>query len=195
MRIGLFFGSYNPIHIGHLIIADHLALHGGLDKVWLVVSPHNPHKKLTDLAHEHDRFEMVRQAVYGNSRLEASDVEFRLPKPSDPIDTLAYLTSKRPQDKFVLIMGEDNLLSFHKWKNYKAILDYYEVIVYPRTSQSAGIAPIELPIQHANIKLVSAPLLNISASYVRERIKAGQPITYLVPEAVENYITGKKLYF
>lgn len=191
MRIGLFFGSFNPIHIGHLIIADHLTLCGGLDKVWLVVSPHNPHKKLTDLAHEHDRFEMVRQAIYGNPRLEASDVEFRLLKPSYTADTLAYLSSKRPGDKFVLIMGEDNLLTFHKWKNYQAILEYYEIIVYPR----GGGDKSELPVQYPNVSIVNAPVLNISASLIRERIKAEKPVTYLVPEAVEAYIQAKKMYF
>lgn len=191
MRIGLFFGSFNPIHIGHLIIADHLALYGGLDKVWLVVSPHNPHKKLTDLAHEHDRFEMVRQAIYGNPRLEASDVEFRLSKPSYTIDTLVHLTAKRPHDEFVLIMGEDNLTTFHKWKNYEAILQYYDIIVYPR----AGELQCELPAEYSRVQVVKAPVLNVSASMIRERIKAGKPVSYLVSEPVETYIESKKIYF
>jgi nicotinate-nucleotide adenylyltransferase len=195
MRIGLFFGSFNPIHIGHLIIADHLALHGGLDKVWLVVSPHNPHKKRTDLAHEHDRYEMVRQAIYGNPRLEASDVEFRLPKPSYTVETLAYLASKRPGDKFVLIIGEDNLLTFHKWKNYQAILDYYDIIVYPRLGGGTATEQSDLPARYPNITVVNAPVLNISASLIRDRIKAEKPITYLVPEPVETYIQSKMIYF
>ena len=192
MHIGLFFGSFNPIHVGHLIVADHMALSGRFDKVWLVVSPQNPLKPAKGLAPEFDRFDMARQAVFDNERIEAVDIEFGLPKPSYTSVTLSYLTERYPQHTFSLIVGQDNLANFARWKNYQAILAAHELIVYPRPG-SLGQTPPGLA-GHPKIHLMDAPLMDISATYIRSRIKAGKPIRYLVPPEVEVYIETRKLY-
>ncbi len=189
MKIGLFFGSFNPIHVGHLILANTMATHADLAEVWLVVSPQNPFKKQHTLLHEFDRYEMVEKAIFDNARLRACDVEFHLPKPSYTIDTLTYLQEKHPQKEFVLIMGSDNLQGFAQWKNHDKILEYYSVYVYPRPE--AGESPFH---QHPKVKLIEAPLLDISATYVRKCIQQGKSIRYLVPEAVEELIRRKGFY-
>jgi nicotinate-nucleotide adenylyltransferase len=189
MKIGLFFGSFNPIHHGHLIIANTMAHYTDLQQVWLVVSPHNPHKRQESLLHEHDRLDMVEKAVAGNNRLKASDIEFHLPRPSYTIDTLTYLQEKYPQHEFALIMGGDNLTHFKKWKNYEQILTYYQILIYPRPYVQAT----ELDT-HPNITFVTAPLMDISATFIREAIRQNKPIKYLVPESVEEYIFRKKFY-
>jgi nicotinate-nucleotide adenylyltransferase len=189
MKIGLFFGSFNPIHIGHLIIANTMAENTDLQEVWLVVSPQNPFKKNAGLLHEFDRFEMVSLAIHDSYKLKVSDVEFQLERPSYTIDTLTYLSDKNPQHQFVLIIGEDNLVSFSKWKNYDKILQYYELYVYPRP----GAEKTELT-NHPKIKFVPAPLLDISATYIRNNIKEGKSIRYLVTDQVENFILRKKFY-
>ncbi len=189
MKIGLFFGSFNPIHVGHLILANTMATHADLAEVWLVVSPQNPFKKQNTLLHEFDRYEMVEKAIFDNAHLRACDVEFHLPKPSYTIDTLTYLQEKHPQKEFVLIMGSDNLQGFAQWKNHDKILEYYSVYVYPRPEAS------ESPFhQHPKVKLIEAPLLDISATYVRKCIQQGKSIRYLVPEAVEELIRRKGFY-
>jgi nicotinate-nucleotide adenylyltransferase len=188
-KIGLFFGSFNPIHLGHLIIANVMAENTDLNKVWLVVSPQNPLKPSKGLLHEFDRFDMVKAAIADNYKLEASDIEFNLPKPSYTIHTLAHLTEKLPTKEFKLILGEDNLENFTKWKNYQQILDQFGLYVYPRP----GATSTELS-RHANVKMVEAPLLDISATYIRNCIKNNQSIRYLVPEAVENMIRTKNFY-
>jgi nicotinate-nucleotide adenylyltransferase len=189
MKVGLFFGSFNPIHIGHLIIANVMAEETDLEKVWFVVSPQNPFKSIKGLLHEFDRFDMVRTAVYDNYKLEATDVEFNMPKPSYTVDTLAYLSSAHPDKEFKLIIGEDNLHAFPKWKNYRTILEEYGLYVYPRPgSRENNLIP------HPNIVITEAPLLDISATYIRRSVKAGKSIKYLVHPAVEEMIISRKWY-
>jgi nicotinate-nucleotide adenylyltransferase len=188
-KIGLFFGSFNPIHLGHLIIANVMAENTDLDKVWLVVSPQNPFKPSKGLLHEFDRYDMVKAAIADNYKLEASDIEFNLPKPSYTIHTLARLTEKHPTKEFKVILGEDNLENFTKWKNYQQILDQFGLYVYPRPNVTNSSLS-----RHAQVKMVEAPLLDISATYIRSCIKNNKSIRYLVPEAVENMIRSKNFY-
>ncbi|HEY9489409.1 MAG TPA: nicotinate (nicotinamide) nucleotide adenylyltransferase [Chryseosolibacter sp.] len=189
MKIGLFFGSFNPIHIGHLIIANIMAETTDLQKVWMVVSPQNPLKPSKGLLHEFDRYDMVRAAVYDHYKIEASDVEFHLPKPSFTIHTLLYLSEKHPDKEFKVIMGEDNLVNFVKWKSHDRILEDYGLYVYPRPDAQ----PSELK-SHPNVKMVDAPLLDISATFIRRCIRKGQSIRYLVPDIVEEMIRTKGFY-
>lgn len=189
MKIGLFFGSFNPIHVGHLIIAETMATDTDIDRVWFVISPQNPFKKNNSLLHEFDRLEMVERAIDENYKLKASDVEFSLPRPSYTIDTLTVLSEKHPDYEFVLIMGEDNLVQFKNWKNYEKILDFFEIYVYPRPN-----TPSHEFSNHPKVKFVQAPLLEISATYIRKRIQEHQEIKYLVTEPVEEVIKLKKHY-
>jgi nicotinate-nucleotide adenylyltransferase len=188
-KIGLFFGSFNPIHIGHLIIAEVMAQNTDLHKVWLVVSPQNPLKPSKGLLHEFDRHDMVKAAIADNYKLEASDIEFHLSKPSYTIHTLTHLTEKHPDKEFKVIVGEDNLENFVRWKNYQQILEQYGLYVYPRPNVSAS----ELK-SHPNVKMIDAPLLDISATYIRRCIKNNKSIRYLVPEVVEQMIRSKNFY-
>jgi nicotinate-nucleotide adenylyltransferase len=189
MKIGLFFGSFNPIHVGHLIIANTMAHHADLEQVWFVVSPQNPFKKSKSLLHEFDRYDMVRMAIDDNPRFRATDIEFHLPRPSYTIDTLTHIQEKHPQHIFRLIIGGDNLEQFKNWKNYDKILEYYGLYVYPRPG--AIKSDIEL---HANVQSVSAPLMDISATFVRDCIRTGKSIKYLVPDSVGEHISRKKFY-
>jgi nicotinate-nucleotide adenylyltransferase len=189
MKIGLFFGSFNPIHVGHLIIANLMVEASDLKKVWFVVSPQNPLKPGKGLLHEFDRYDLVRAAVYDNYKLEVSDVEFHLAKPSYTIHTLVHLQEKHPDKEFRIILGEDNLSNFTRWKNYRQILDHYGLYVYPRP----GTQLSELR-SHPNVTIVEAPLLDISATFIRERIRKGQSVRYLVPDAVEEMIRAKGYY-
>lgn len=190
MNIGLFFGSFNPIHIGHLIIANVMAEQKDISQVWFVISPLNPFKSSKSLLHEFDRLDMVELAIKDDFNLRTSDIEFNMPRPSYTIDTLAYLSSKHPQHNFKLIIGEDNLKHFHKWKNYQAILDNYGLIVYPRPNSNCS----NTIKNHPKVRMVNAPLLDISATYIREAIQAGRSIKYIVPDSVIAYINDKKLY-
>jgi len=189
MKIGLFFGSFNPIHIGHLIIANTMAETTDLDEVWFVVSPQNPFKKNQSLLHEFDRYDMVSAAISDNPIFRVSDIEFNLPKPSYTIDTLAYLSDKHPQNSFVLIIGEDNLAQFTNWKNYEQILNQYELYVYPRPNSTNSNLR-----NHPKVKLVGAPLLEISATYIRSLVKQEKSIRYLVSKEVEELIVSRKYY-
>ncbi|MDX1903632.1 MAG: nicotinate (nicotinamide) nucleotide adenylyltransferase [Thermonemataceae bacterium] len=189
MKVGLFFGSFNPIHIGHLVIANTMAYNTDLEQVWFVVSPHNPLKKKNTLLHEFDRYDMLEKAIGDNPRFRVSDIEFSLPQPSYTINTLAHLQEKYPQHHFVLILGSDNLTNFKNWKNYDKILEYYELYVYPRPN----VAPTEFHT-HPKVKFVEAPLMDISATFIRNAIKDEKSIRYLVPEAVEEFIKRKKFY-
>lgn len=189
MKIGLFFGSFNPVHVGHLIIANIMAETTDLDKVWMVVSPQNPLKPARGLLHEFDRYDMVRAAVYDHYKIEASDVEFHLPKPSYTIHTLVHLSEKHPDKNFRVIMGEDNLVNFVKWKNYHRILEDYGLYIYPRP----GTQPSDLK-NHPNVKMVEAPLLDISATFIRNCVRKRQSIRYMVPDAVEEMIQAKGYY-
>lgn len=190
MRIGLFFGSFNPIHIGHLVIADVMADQTDLGQVWFVVSPQNPFKSSKTLLHEFDRLKMVELAVADNFKFRASDVEFHMPKPSYTADTLAYLTDKHPEHEFVLIIGEDNLVHFHKWKNHEAILNNYGLYVYPRPQVDRS----KIKVAHENIKYVESPMLDISATFIRDAIRNEHSVQYLLPENVADYIRFKKFY-
>ena len=189
MKIGLFFGSFNPVHVGHLIVANTMACSTDLDAVWLVVSPQNPLKRSRSLLHEFDRFDMVEMAIDGNPRLKATDVEFSMPKPSYTIDTLVRMDEKFPQHRFALIVGEDNLQHFNKWKNHDKIVEYYGLYVYPRPQA----ADSDLK-QHPNVRTVEAPLLDISATFIRDCLRQNRSIKYLVPERVEAYIAQKKFF-
>lgn len=189
MKIGLFFGSFNPIHVGHLIIANIMAETTDLKKIWMVVSPQNPFKPSKGLLHEFDRFDMVRAAVYDHYKIEACDIEFHLPKPSYTIHTLVHLSEKHPDKSFKVIMGEDNLTNFVKWKNHERILEDYGLYVYPRPDAQ----PSELKT-HPNVRFVDAPMLDISATFLRKCIRNGQSIRYLVPDAVEEMIRVKGFY-
>jgi nicotinate-nucleotide adenylyltransferase len=189
-KIGLFFGSFNPIHIGHLIIANFMATQTDLKEVWLVVSPQNPLKVKSTLARDHDRLHLARLAVDANPRLRVSDVEFGLPKPSYTIDTLAYLKEKYPDRQFVLLMGGDNLPTIPKWKNYELLLRDYELYVYARPGYDLG--PLAT---HPSVRIFSdVPMMQISASYIRDCLINGQSIQYLVPETVYTYLMGSSLY-
>ena len=197
-KIGLFFGSFNPIHIGHLIIANVMAENTDLQKVWLVVSPQNPFKPSNTLLHEFDRYDMVKAAIGDHYKLDVSDVEFNLPKPSYTIHTLAHLTEKHPNKEFKVIIGEDNLENFIKWKNHEQILEQYGLYVYPRLNNAVGQARPHITNsdlkRHANVKVVEAPLLDISATYIRSCIKNNKSIRYLVPEVVEQMIRSKNFF-
>lgn len=189
MKVGLFFGSFNPIHVGHLIIGNLMAETTDLKKVWYVVSPQNPFKPSKGLLHEFDRYDMVRAAVYDSYKLEVTDVEFNLPKPSYTIHTLVHLSEKHPDKEFKVIIGEDNLTNFVKWKNYERILEDYGLYVYPRP----GAQPSELKT-HPNVTFVDAPMFDISATFIRNCIRKRQSIRYLVPDAVEEMIRTKGFY-
>ncbi|MEO9966411.1 MAG: nicotinate (nicotinamide) nucleotide adenylyltransferase [Reichenbachiella sp.] len=189
MKVGLFFGSFNPIHIGHMIIAQTMLDCGRIDELWFVVSPQNPFKKNNNLLHEFDRLDMVEAAIASQPKFRTCDIEFHLPRPSYTAHTLAVLSEKFPEKEFSLIIGGDNLASFHKWKNYQTILEHHDLLVYPRPN---GEAP---KIKSSNrIHFVEAPLLDISATFIRDKIKKGHSIKYLVPNEVENFIDGKKFY-
>jgi nicotinate-nucleotide adenylyltransferase len=188
-KIGLFFGSFNPIHMGHLIIANVMAENTDLKKVWLVVSPQNPLKPSKGLLHEFDRYDMAKAALADHYKIEVSDVEFHLPKPSYTIHTLAHLHEKHPDKEFKVIVGEDNLENFTKWKNYEQILEHYGLYVYPRPH----VTNSDLK-RHPHVKMVNAPLLDISATYIRDCIKSNKSIRYLVPESVETMIRLKAFY-
>lgn len=189
MKVGLFFGSFNPVHIGHLIIANIMAETTDLDKVWMVVSPQNPLKPSKGLLHEFDRYDMVRAAVYDHYKIEASDIEFHLPKPSYTIHTLVHLSERHPDKHFRVIVGEDNLVNFPKWKNYERILEDYGLYVYPRPD--AQPSPLK---EHPNVRLVEAPLLDISATFIRNCVKKRQSIRYMVPDIVDEMIRAKGFF-
>lgn len=196
MNIGLFFGSFNPIHIGHLIVANIIADLKGVHQVWFVVSPQNPHKSSKSLIHEFDRYDMVEAAISYGYNLRVSDAEFHMPRPSYTVDTLAYLADRHPDHKFKLIIGEDNLRNFPKWKNYQQILDLYGLYIYPRPStESRNPNPETDQVKnHRNSILVDAPIIDISASFVRSRIAKGQSLEYLLPDPVIRIIAERKLY-
>lgn len=190
MKIGLFFGSFNPIHIGHLIISNTIYEYTDVDEIWFIVSPLNPFKRGSkSLAHEFDRIDMVERAIEDQPQFKAMDIEFNLPKPNYTINTLVYLEEKFPNYAFKLIIGEDNLENFKKWKNFQLILENYGLIVYPRPNAKSS----EL-LTHPHVFFVDAPRIDISASFIRKSIKLGKSIKYLVPEKVYEFINDRKLY-
>ncbi len=188
-KTGLFFGSFNPVHVGHMIIANYMVTQTELQEVWLVVSPQNPFKKAGSLARDHDRLHLVKLAIGDTPGLRASNVEFDLPKPSYTINTLAVLRDKYPDRAFSLIMGGDNLPTLPKWKNHEILLRDYDIHVYNRPGFEAG----ELA-EHPRVSFYEAPLMNLSATYIRRAIKAGHSVRYLVPDAVAVELAASGMY-
>ena len=188
-EVGLFFGSFNPIHTGHMIVANLVKETTSVQEVWFVVSPQNPFKKNRNLLHEFDRLDLVIAAISDDYNFRVSDVEFNMPRPSYTIDTMAYLREKHPEIKFKLIIGEDNLVSFKKWKNYEEILNQFGLIVYPRPN-----TPETDLIDHKNVELIEAPKIDISATLIRKLVGGGKSIKYLVPEVVEERIKVKGFF-
>jgi nicotinate-nucleotide adenylyltransferase len=188
MKIGLYFGSFNPIHIGHLIIANHVAQETDLQQVWFVISPQNPFKVNHTLLNEYHRLHLVRLAIADEKNLKATDIEFRLPKPSYTVTTLQYLEEKYPEHEFAIIMGSDSLQNLNKWKNAEVIMSRYPIYVYKRPGFEIRE---DLPI---NKKVLKAPLLEISSTHIREMIRSGKSIRYLVPDAVKEEIENNHYY-
>lgn len=182
MKIGLYFGSFNPVHVAHLIIANHILNETDMDKIWFVLSPQNPFKSQSNLLNEYHRLHLVKVAIENDNRMKASDIEFNLPKPSYTITTLAYLKEKNPEHEFCIIMGSDSFQNFHKWKNNEVIVKEYDIYVYMR--------PEFKITNHVNARLhiVDAPLLQLSATQIRQNVKEGKSIRYLVPENVREEI-------
>lgn len=191
MKIGLYFGSFNPIHIGHLIIANHFAEYSDLDKIWMVITPQNPLKTKKSLLDEHHRYQMVQEALQNYPKIEPSTVEFKLKYPSYTVDTLLYLEEKYPQHEFCLIMGEDNLKSLHKWKNYKVILKRHQIYVYPRIAQGEKHPDL---MRHPSIHQVDAPIIEISSTAVRKAIAEGKNCRPLLSYEVWKYIDEMGFY-
>jgi nicotinate-nucleotide adenylyltransferase len=191
MKIGLYFGTFNPIHVGHLIIANHLAEHSDLDQIWMVVTPHNPHKKKSTLLEDHHRLHMVRLATESYPKIVPSDIEFKLPQPNYTVNTLAHLEEKYPQHKFSLIMGEDNLNALHKWKNYEIIIQNHEIYVYPRLN--SGLTENEF-INHPKIHKIAAPIIEISSTAIRESIKNKKSVIPMLPPLVWEYVDHNLFY-
>ena len=188
-KVGLFFGSFNPIHIGHMIIADHIAINTDLKEIWFVVSPHNPLKKKKSLLDSRHRLALVNRAVENDSRFKASDIEFQLEQPSYTSVTLAYLKEKHPNVEFSLIMGGDNLASLTKWKNYESILENYPIVVYSRPESNISALPFE-----GNITVLDAPQMNISSSHIRNQISEGNAVKYLMPAEAWEYLDEMNFY-
>ena len=188
MKIGLYFGSFNPVHNGHLIIANYVVQNSALDQVWFVISPQNPLKKSNSLLNEYHRLHLVQIAIEDEPSLRASDIEFRLPKPSYTIDTLTYLQEKYPAHEFSVIMGSDSYQNLPSWKNYQQLLKNYDIIVYERPGYNAPV------YEGSQTTLLKAPLLEISSTYIRKIIREGKSIRYLVPEKVLVEIEQNRYY-
>ncbi|MCC9072627.1 nicotinate-nucleotide adenylyltransferase [Flavobacterium sp. F-65] len=191
MKIGLYFGTFNPIHVGHLIIANHMAEHANLDQVWMVVTPHNPLKKKSTLLDDYHRLQMVHIATDSFEKIKPSDIEFKLSQPNYTVNTLIHLQERYPNHEFSLIMGEDNLKTLHKWKNYEVILQNYDIYVYPRISSE--VENVELK-NHPKVHLIDAPIVEISSTFIRNNIKEGKNIQPLLPEKVWEYIDHNNFY-
>lgn len=188
MKTGLYFGSFNPVHVGHLIIANHILNTGVVNQVWFVVSPQNPFKESSSLLNEHHRLHLIQTAIEGENKLKASNVEFQLPRPSYTVDTLTYLKEKYPNHEFSIIMGSDSFTNIHKWKNYQVILDNHHIHVYLRPGFDI------LNTLNARITIANAPLLEISSTRIRELIRTKKSIRYLVPDIVMNEIENNHYY-
>lgn len=188
-KVGLFFGSFNPIHIGHAVLASYVVDHSDLDQIWFIVSPQNPFKEKSSLLAFHHRYAMVQATVEDDARLRASDVESKLQQPSYTVNTLAVLSEKHPDIQFTLIMGGDNLESFHKWKNYEAILEHYSILCYSRPKSETGRLA-----EHPKVTVLDAPQMDYSSSLIRTMIKAGKTVQYLMPPKAWVYLDEMNLY-
>ncbi|MFC4816188.1 nicotinate (nicotinamide) nucleotide adenylyltransferase [Flavobacterium sp. GCM10023249] len=191
MKIGLYFGTFNPIHIGHLIIANHMAEHSDLDQIWMVVTPHNPHKQKNTLLDDYHRLHMVHLATENYPKIKPTDIEFKLPQPNYTVNTLAHLQEKYPDYEFSLIMGEDNLNSLHKWKNYEVILQNHAIYVYPRLN--SGEINSEF-VNNPKIHRVGAPVIELSSTFIRENIKNKKNVIPMLPSKVWEYIDHNLFY-
>ena len=190
LKVGLYFGSFNPVHIGHMAIANYMVEYTDLDQLWFVVSPQNPLKNKSNLLSDYHRLQLVNQAIEDDNRFRASNIEFDLPQPSYTIDTLAYLSDKYPDYKFIILMGSDNLESLHRWKNFKTIIENYGIVVYPRPGHE-----LNKVLKHKNIVIAKdAPLMEISASFIRKAIKTGRDIRHYLPQNVWKYIEEMNFY-
>lgn len=191
MKIGLFFGTFNPIHVGHLIIGNYIVEYSDLDQVWFVVTPQSPFKTKASMLDNRQRFEMVYLATKDYLNLKPSDIEFNMPQPNYTINTLTYLKEKYPDHEFALIMGEDNLKSFHKWKNYELILSDHHIYVYPRLS----LEPIQTKFDnHNHIHKVDAPIIELSSTFIRNSRKEGKNVRPMLPENVWEYLDEMNFY-
>jgi nicotinate-nucleotide adenylyltransferase len=194
-KIGLYFGSFNPVHIGHIAIAGYMTEFAGIDQIWFVVSPHNPLKKKETLLADHQRLHMVNLAIGDYEKMSASDIEFRLPVPSYTIDTLIYLREKFPKHRFHLVMGEDNLYTLHKWKNVNELIKEHTFFVYPRNYTDRGdLLTLNDIIAKADIRFIDAPRIEISGTFIRDGIKNGKNMSYFLPPAVWKYISEMHFY-
>ena len=187
-KTGLFFGSFNPIHIGHLVVGEYMVENTDLDEFWFIISPHNPLKEKKTLLADHHRLAMVNMAIEDDARFQSSNIEFKMPRPSYTIDTLTYLQEKHPKNQFVLISGTDIFPSFHKWKNYQELLSQHQLYIYMRPAYEPGKYA-----DHDNIQFFNAPLMEISASFIRQSIRDGKDVKYMLPEKVYAYI--KEMHF
>jgi len=190
-KIGLYFGTFNPIHIGHMVIANHMAEFTSLDEVWLVVTPHNPFKKKSSLLEDYHRYELVYRATENFDHINPSNVEFNLPQPNYTVNTLIHLEEKYLDIDFALIMGEDNLNTLHKWKNNEVILNRHEIFVYPRITKSKKESPLR---NHEKVHLIDAPVMEISSTFIRKAIKNGKDIRPLLPTKAWEYIDEMNFY-
>ncbi len=189
MKIGLFFGTFNPVHTGHLIIAEYFVEQTDLKEIWFVISPQNPLKDKRTLLADHHRLTLLKIAIEDNPKFKVTDIEYKMSKPSFTIKTLAFLSEKHPDKKFVLLMGSDNLVTFHKWMNYEQILKYYEIYVYPRPKAAEEKLP-----EYNNVRIIQAPLIEISSTFIRKSIKDKKDVRYFLPEKVYNYIREMHFY-
>lgn len=195
MKIGLYFGTFNPIHVGHLIIANHLAEHSDLKQIWMVVTPHNPFKEKNSLLDDYQRLHLVNLATENYPKIKASDIEFKLPQPNYTVNTLAYLKEKFPKHEFSIIMGEDNLNSLHKWKNYTYILENHDIYIYPRISKANENLNSNIASNcHHKIYKIDAPIVEISSTFIREGIKKKINIAPLLSDKVWLYIDHNNFY-
>ena len=194
MKIGLYFGTFNPIHVGHLIIANHMAEYSDLEQIWMVVTPHNPHKPKNTLLDDYQRLHLVNLAIEEYPKIKATDVEFKLSQPNYTVNTLAHLKDKFPQHEFSLIMGEDNLKSLHKWKNYQYILENHDIYIYPRVSETMQNEIGSVLHNHPKIHKIEAPIVEISSTFIRDNIKKKKNIRPLLSEKVWEYIDNNNFY-
>ena len=192
-KVGLFFGTFNPIHVGHLVLAEYMLNYADIDELLFVVTPHNPFKQKSTLLPDRTRLHLVNLAIDGEVNMRASDIEFDLPQPNFTAQTLLFLREKYPQTNFSIIMGEDNLRTFHKWRNYESILEQHPILVYPRIGEVPEDQN-DILEKYPQATLVDAPRMEISASLIRQSFKDGKPLKNLLPKAVFSYIEGSNLF-